>query len=567
MQGRNSAAPGAKAPKPRGFLGQRPRTLDPLQPPAERRAPYSPREIYLLFKGGEIEADRAEAMLAGAVRCQTAIELDEAEGLIALQRGERLPELGHHLDDYAREFLGWEERKTRAMIAFVRQLRERPLLREAVRSGRVSLRAGQTVAPVAKGADEAAWVERAERETVRTLETAVREARGGKPVEVPGEPVPALRLVALLRGEEREAIEDGLTLAARVLPGSTRAEQLEAISQEWLGSFPGDPAEDETRKPAACFTPCRPLGRSPPSDPGSDDEPAAWSLLTPIAPVAAPGITFEDGESARAIHEKLLELSRVGAAWDAVVGLCAHAVREGGLHRRFGFASFRGYCEERLGLAASTVEARAALQKRLAASPALQEARRQKLPYEKLRLLCRLPESDIGAWVARAKKLTVIALRRRLEREADARMCAAGKFTTRVPVPMAQLLTAAMESVRTRAGGRLSAGRCLAELARHFTATWKGAVSRKTPSQTLRERDGGWCTVPGCSHRATDEHHVLYRSQGGGNEAENKTAVCGYHHHRCIHAGHVKAWGKAPDQLTWVMGGESIAPEGADAEG
>jgi hypothetical protein len=108
--------------------------------------------------------------------------------------------------------------------------------------------------------------------------------------------------------------------------------------------------------------------------------------------------------------------------------------------------------------------------------------------------------------------MTVIALRRRLEKEHDARMRAAGKFTAQVPVPVALLLTAAMESVRTRAGGRLSAGRCLAELARHFTATWKAAVPRKTPSQTLRERDGGWCTVPGCSHHATDEHHVLYRS-------------------------------------------------------
>ena len=164
--------------------------------------------------------------------------------------------------------------------------------------------------------------------------------------------------------------------------------------------------------------------------------------------------------------------------------------------------------------------------------------------------------------MARAKKLTVIALRRRLEREADARMCAAGKTSARVQVPVALLLTAAMDSVRAQAGARLPAGKCLAVLAQHFTATWKGAVPRKTPSQTLRERDGEWCTVPGCSHRATDEHHVLYRSQGGGDEPENKTAVCGFHHHRCIHTGNVKAWGKAADRLTWVMGGKVVQPEG-----
>jgi hypothetical protein len=37
---------------------------------------------------------------------------------------------------------------------------------------------------------------------------------------------------------------------------------------------------------------------------------------------------------------------------------------------------------------------------------------------------------------------------------------------------------------------------------------------------------------------------------------ENKTGVCGYHHHRCIHPGHVRVWGRAPDELTWIVGGK-----------
>jgi hypothetical protein len=544
---RNSATPGARAPSPTGFPGQRARTFDPLQPPAELRAPYSAREIYLLFKGGELEADRAEAMLAGAARCRVAIDLDQAEALLALQQGERLPELGYHLDDYAREFLDWEERKTRAMVAFVRQLRDRPLLRESVRSGRVSLRAGQTVAPVAKGVDEAAWVERAERETVRSLEAAVRETRAPdamrRPAEVPGEPVPGLRLVALLRQDEREALDEGLALAARVLPGSTRAEQLEAMSQEWLGSFPGAPAEDDARKPSACFTSCRPLGGSPPAEHEPEGEPAAWSLLAPVAPVAAPGVTFEVGESARSIHEKLLELSRVGAAWDAVVG-------------------------ERLGLAASTVEARAALQKRLAASPALQEARRQKLPYEKLRLLCRLPEADIGGWVARAKKLTVIALRRRLEGEQDARMPAAGKFHgPGLGAGGAAPLGGHGERPDARrgaaVGGQVPRGARPA-LHRHLEGRRSAEDALADPPRARRRVvHGAWLQPPRDRRapRALPEPRPSTGSWRGERTAHGEPVE------PCIHAGHVKAWGKAPDRITWVMGGESIAPEGESAEG
>lgn len=57
--------------------------------------------------------------------------------------------------------------------------------------------------------------------------------------------------------------------------------------------------------------------------------------------------------------------------------------------------------------------------------------------------------------------------------------------------------------------------------------------------------------VPGCSHLATDAHHVLYRSRGGGDEQENQIALCEFHHLRCIHAGRLTVTGLAPDGLTW----------------
>lgn len=78
----------------------------------------------------------------------------------------------------------------------------------------------------------------------------------------------------------------------------------------------------------------------------------------------------------------------------------------------------------------------------------------------------------------------------------------------------------------------------------------------KTVSQRVRERDGGMCTVPGCSRAATDSHHVVFRSRGGDvMDPANQTSVCEFHHHRCIHAEHLHARGSAPDELTWILGG------------
>jgi hypothetical protein len=402
------------------------------------------------------------------------------------------------------------------------------------------------------GEAEAAWVERAEKETVRALQAAVRQA-GRAPEEVDE---PWMRLCAEATPEDRQAIDEALALAGRILPGSSRIQQFEALAQEFLGQFGGVLSEDAKHKLSTAF---HPLGPAPEVAKASlEGETERWSMLPPIPGIAVPDVTFDETSTAEEIHAHLRALVALRAGWDDVIGFCAHAIQQSGIYRRYGFASFRHYCEERLGLPVSTVEERAALEKRLWQSPALQEARRQGLSFDKLRALSRLPEAEIGSWGPRAHALTCIALRRRLEAAEDTRMCAARKVSARLPLRVVTLLDGAIQTVREAARGLYSVGTCLAVIARHFIDTWKGAIPRETPSQKLRARDGDWCTVPGCSHRSTDEHHVLYRSQGGGDEPENKTGVCGYHHHRCLHAGHVKVWGRAPDGLTWMLGKEGV---------
>ena len=69
------------------------------------------------------------------------------------------------------------------------------------------------------------------------------------------------------------------------------------------------------------------------------------------------------------------------------------------------------------------------------------------------------------------------------------------------------------------------------------------------------ERDGWRCTVPGCSSRRNlHDHHLLFRSRGGGNRRDNRTTVCAAHHLHGIHEGIVRAWGEAPGDITWELG-------------
>jgi hypothetical protein len=520
-------------------------------PPAVELPPLAAPEARALLRMGAAELEDCEAVLAFASRARGALDVAIAEGLDALRHGDRLAALGCHLDDYAREVLDLGRRAALGLARLGRELRTRPLLRAALRSGRVRLRAAQTVLAIAAGEREAEWVERAARLTVRELEEAVRR-EGGTPGEEDEE---WLRLDLRLAPEDRILVDEALALAGEAMPGSSRMERLEALAQEFLAEVSTDADGDERRRLWPLF---RSLG------PGEGARRAAleaetfrWCTLPGVAERAAPDVRFDETLTADEVDTLLRELARLRAGWDELVGACAHVVKQSRLHQVAGFASFRHYVEERLGLPARTVEQRAAVEKRLAVSPALQEARRQKVPFEKLRLLSRLPEAEIGAWTPRARALTCVALERALDRRRERQMRAQRRLSAPVPRRIAVLLAAAVEAVRERSDRPVPPGKCLAILAWHFVETWSGrGTPRRTRSREVRERDGGHCQVPGCSRAATHAHHVDFRSHGGGDEPENLVGLCAFHHLRCVHGGWLRVVGRAPDALTWILRGK-----------
>jgi hypothetical protein len=154
-----AALPTAEAPTAVWTIGHAP---PPLELP-----PLTRKELDAWFRGGQPESDDCEKLLASAARARGALDVAIAEGLHALRQGDRLAELGYHLDDYAREVLDLGRRAAESLAKLGGDLGTRPLLRDALRTGRVRIRAAETVLPVAVGEAEAHWVERAAEQTVR----------------------------------------------------------------------------------------------------------------------------------------------------------------------------------------------------------------------------------------------------------------------------------------------------------------------------------------------------------------------------------------------------------------
>ncbi len=196
-----------------------------------------------------------DRLLVQVARASGAIAVAMGEGLAALCSGDGPMRLGYSgIGDYARESLSLAPRTALELARLARELRERPLLREAVRAGEVSVKKAEAVLPMARGEAEVFWVARAKRETVRALLTA---ARGGTAPEENGFETVWVELET----EERAVVDEAMGLAGQLLgAASPRWQRLEAMCQEFLGEHPdaddgGNEADVRAGpwKPAAAF--------------------------------------------------------------------------------------------------------------------------------------------------------------------------------------------------------------------------------------------------------------------------------------------------------------------------
>ena len=506
-----------------------------------------------------------DRLLARVARGRGAMEVAMGEGLAALAQGNRTLQLGYaSLGDYARERLGMAERTAQEKARLARELRDRPLLREAVRRGEVSARKAQAVLPVARGEDEERWVARARTESVRALEIAARGALAEAGREAPqaeGQDEAWERICIPLSAEERAKLDHALALAGKLLgPTAPVWQRLEAICEEYLSAHPAEEPCEEIEGILHW-----PVGQLPePSRELLEQEIACWAALDEVEPVAAPEGPAEHESDPGRLDDELRRLASMRERWDEVFGHLAMLLRSVGLFREAGFSSMAHYCRERLGMGVRTVEQRIWLERRLYSLPELREAMREgRVTYEKARLVASCAREDtVQGWIERAENLTCIALRREIEARETAQMCARRELDLRLPRRVALLLSLALRAAREAADQWLSPHEGLVRMAEHFVDTWEKALAeRSTLQKRVLARDRGLCQVPGCSRAAAHVHHVVYRSRGGGDERSNLTSVCAAHHLHGLHLGWVRVRGQAPDALSWELGyGKELAP-------
>jgi hypothetical protein len=118
-----------------------------------------------------------------------------------------------------------------------------------------------------------------------------------------------------------------------------------------------------------------------------------------------------------------------------------------------------------------------------------------------------------------------------------------------LPLSVAVLLESTLDLLQTPREARWQTFERMVALA---LLQWRGQPRHRDP---VFERDGWRCAVPGCSSRRNlHDHHVVFRSRGGGHARDNRITLCAAHHLHGVHAGVVRVDGRAPDGLRWELG-------------
>lgn len=475
------------------------------------------------------------------------------------------------LDDYARERLGMSGREVESLAGVARRLTRLPEVAAAFAQGELSWAHLRLLVRVAEPDSQERWLALARGRTVRALEALIR-------VESPDpdeENSPTARFSLPCPPRVLLLWHRAVELARRMAGASlSHGDAAEAIAAEGLS---GRPPGCDTWVP----------NPSPPVPMGDPDETRA--AFAPDLDWSAVAEALPSDLDACAIGCEHLDASALDARMRVVVtGLQQAAWQTGRLLRLFldrrlfllmGFRSASHYLRERLGLSERTARVLVAVERKTWHAPAFGDAYRsgELSRTQALMLLPVVTDATAAAWVERAQQVTA----RRLDDEVgwalavrvpcdpvlppvlgaplalpERQMCTGGdweltdaKLTFRAPAEVVGLFRAAVVAFTERAE---PLWRGLERLLLHVIAEWEAQPRHRDP---IFARDGWRCAVPACSGRRNlHDHHVLFRSRGGDNTRDNRVTVCAWHHLRGIHAGVVRAWGAAPDGLTWELG-------------
>ena len=92
-----------------------------------------------------------------------------------------------------------------------------------------------------------------------------------------------------------------------------------------------------------------------------------------------------------------------------------------------------------------------------------------------------------------------------------------------------------------------------------FLGTWLPHLGNAGAWEAIFCRDGYQCTSPVCFRRLIlGPHHLRRRAHGGTDDPANLTSPCDFCHLIGEHLGRLKIRGRAPDNLTWILGVDPV---------
>ncbi|MGZ6125460.1 MAG: hypothetical protein ACXWLR_10910, partial [Myxococcales bacterium] len=289
-----------------------------------------------------------DALLCNITTGYNALELAIGDGLAALETGRRAMDLGYsNVGDYAREELGVNASTAAKKARLSRTLRDRPLVREALRRGEITPRKAEIIVPVAAGDQQTQWVMRAKTETVRALK---------KDVKAPPDPddEELMSATAAIPAEKQPVVQEGMRWGSLVLgQRSTKTQRVEAWGQEYYGAHavPPEDAEDDGMDEVQFRKKCDDEIES--LKERLEQESRLWADLVAVDPLQS--IEFSGDSDTFRIDAELKGLVEMRNRWDEVFGHIAMLFKQHGAWEELEFVDFGQYCEERLGMARRTV--------------------------------------------------------------------------------------------------------------------------------------------------------------------------------------------------------------------
>lgn len=485
---------------------------------------------------------------------------------------------GHHrlgfsrVGDYSRERLGVSGRELESFAFVAAKLAGFTHLARAFRRGEISWSQTRLLCSVADRDSEVDWLERARSMTVRELVAAIRqrsssgamreveEALEAEADSTDGEP--RVRFSILCPGRVALLWRKVVELARRMIGSQAPVWQAaEAVVAEASSAAAIEPEET------------------------ADTDPLPREVIPLIARPALEELESEPEASLESADEFALDLEmrELVDSLDSIdvdLGKLLRRVVDLRIHRALGFSSFELYVQERLGISPAKARALVAVERRTKDSPELARAYGSgALSWVKaLAILPVTGDSHASAWIARAQEVTVRRLQDEVEwaldmRDAYGAPTAPPESGVRLERPDLQTCARPDRELADQRVtffgpasviGLFRAGvsglaepnepqwKGLERLLLHAIGEWEAQPRHRDP---IFSRDGWRCSVPACTgRRSLEDHHIVFRSRGGGNEQWNRLAVCAAHHHHAVHRYVIRASGRAPDDVTWELG-------------